>query len=108
MDIVQLKDRPDLKAIIAMVDPTWRKQKAILTTGRNEVQLSGTYWDGGTCNNYYLVNLKTRRCTPLPNYAPPQFGGPKEDPVQQLEDGFAVVRMGIFCGKPATPIIYLP
>lgn len=108
MNIVQLKDRPDLKAIIAAVDPTFRRQKAILTTGRSSVHLSGTYWDGGSISCYYLVNTATRQCTPLPSYAPPQFGGPREDHELALQEGFAVVCMGTFCGKPATPTIYLP
>ncbi len=108
MNIVQLKDRPDLKAIVAAVDPTFRRQKVILTEGRNEVRISGTYWDGGSISCYYLVNVATRHCTPLASCAPPQFGGPKEDPVQPLQEGFAVVEMGTFCGRPATPTIFLP
>jgi hypothetical protein len=107
METVTLKDRPDLLKIIRAVDPKFRKQKAFLHH-RNEVTLSGTYWDGGSRSSYFLVNLDTGYVKPAAHYAPPQYGGPRQDPVQKIEAGFAVVEMGIFCGKPATPSIYLP
>lgn len=108
MDIVQLNTRPDLLKIIKTVDPTFRRQKAILAKPSNHVRLSGTYWDGGSCSIYYQVNTATGTVTPLSSYSPPQFGGPREDPVHPLTEGLVVVEMGTFCGKPATPTIYMP
>jgi hypothetical protein len=107
METITLKDRPDLQKIVKMVDPKCRKAKAFLHR-RNEVALSGTYWDGGSRSSYYLVNLATNEVTAAGRDAPVQFGGPRVDPVQKIEVGFAVVELGTFCGKPATPAIYLP
>lgn len=107
METITLKDRPDLQKIVKMVDGKCRKAKAFLHR-RNEVTLSGTYWDSGSRSQYYLVNLNSGTVTPCASFAPVQFGGPREDRVQKIEPGFAVVETGTFCGKPATPSIYLP
>jgi len=107
MHTVALKERPELLKIIKLVDPKFRKQNAFLHRQTTEVRLSGTYWDEGSRSSYYLVNLDTNQVVALDHCSPPQFGGPKEDPVQHLQPGFAIVEMGVFCGKPATPSIYL-
>jgi hypothetical protein len=106
MEVVILKDRPDLQKIVKMVDYKFRKAKAYLHR-RNEVTLSGTYWDGGSRSKYYLVDLHGGAVSECAGVAPAQFGGPRVDPVQRVEPGFAVVEMGTFCGKPSTPSIYL-
>jgi hypothetical protein len=107
METVTLKDRPDLLKIIKAVDPKFRKHRAFLHV-RNEVSMHGTFWDEGSRSSYFLVNTATGSVTAMPHHAPPQFGGPRETPTYKLAPGQAMVEMGVFCGRPTTPGIYLP
>ena len=103
MDIVTLQPGTTLANVVKLVS---KKRKAILGRPTTEVRLSGTYWDGGSRSDYFLVDLSTMRATALGHVSPPQFGGPKEDPVQHLQPGFAIVEAGVFCGKPSTPVVF--
>jgi hypothetical protein len=105
LNIIILQHHPEIAAIVRLVS---RKKKAILAPRTNAVRLGGTYWDEGSRCEYFLINIRTSGVVQLGCVSPPQFGGPKEDPIQPLEEGYAVVAAGTFCGKPATPIVYLP
>ena len=107
---IALKDFPFIQRIVKAVTDS-RKQKASVTFCE-KVTLSGTYWDEGSISKYTLVTWDTTNPNqmsemPLPSYAPPQFGGPKQDPVVNIEMNQAVVETGYFCGKVATPRIYI-
>lgn len=104
MDIVALQPGTTLANIVKLVGS--KKRKAILARPTEKVALSGTYWDGGSRSDYFLVNLNTMQARPLARYNPPQFGGPKEDPVVELQPHQAVVVTGFSFGKPSTPTIY--
>lgn len=103
MDIVQLTPGTKLAQICKLFS---KKRKAILARPTEKVTISGSYWDGGSRSDYFLVDLRTMHVTPIAGVAPMQFGGPKEDPVVNLEAHQAVVCAGTFCGKPATPTVY--
>lgn len=105
MELIKLKDRPDIARLVRLVS---RKQKAFLARPTNQVSLSNTYWDGGSRSVYFLVHVDSGKVDCLPAVAPAQFGGPKQDPVQALSPGYAVIDAGVFCGQPATPVVYLP
>lgn len=104
MDIVTLQPGTDLANIVKLVGS--KKRKAILARPTEQVALSGTYWDGGSRSDYFLVDLRTMQARPLQHVSPVQFGGPRQDPVVNLEPHHAVVEAGTFCGKPATPTVY--
>lgn len=104
MDIVTLQPGTKLAQICKLVS---KKRKAILARPTEKVTISGSYWDGGSRSDYFLIDLRTMHATPIAGVAPMQFGGPKEDPVVNLEPHQAVVCAGTFCGKPATPTVYL-
>ena len=104
MEVVALQAGTKLANIVKLVS---KKRKAFLAAPTTEVRMSGTYWDGGSRSNYFLVNLATKEVKPLAGVAPVQFGGPCVDPVQHLQVGYAVIEAGTFCGKPATPTVYL-
>lgn len=105
MEIVTLECGTQLHSICRLVS---KKRKAMVAPRTDKVSLSGTFWDSGSRSDYYLVNLETMRAQPLAGVAPMQFGGPKDDPVHPLLPGFAIVQAGTFCGRPATPVVYLP
>jgi len=106
MQSIKLSDYPEIFKLIRTVDSTYRKRNAYIYVS-DFVALDGTYWDGGSRYTYHTINLATRKVGAAPQYAPPQFGGPRETPQAPLISGAAIVRIGIFCGKTATVKIYL-
>jgi hypothetical protein len=105
-EIILLSQHPEIARVIRSVDPKYRKHKAIIA-GAERVTLSGTYWDGGSRSSYTAVNLETGLSIDAPQYSPPQFGGPKVDPVVELPEGVVIVRTGIFCGKTETAKVFV-
>lgn len=87
---------PTIRKIAAAVGYGGRKFKV---TASERVNIGGTSWDGGSRDSYHVVRLSDGSRLPLPHFAPPQFGGPREDPVVTLEDDICVVRHSIFRGK---------
>lgn len=106
MKTVTLKDHPEVMRAIRAADPTYRKQKAYLIVSER-VTLSGTYWDGGSRSTYTAIDLATGRNAGAPQYAPPQFGGPRTAPEVDLPSDVAIVETGTFCGKTATATVYV-
>jgi len=106
METVTLKQHPEILRVIRAAAPDYRKQQAYLIVCER-VTLSDTYWDGGSRSEYAAVNLTTGRHAGAPQYAPPQFGGPRTAPEVDLPAGVAIVRTGTFCGKPATAAVYV-
>ena len=104
--IISLSEHPEILAVIRAVAPKYRKRSAILHAATS-VELSGTYWDGGSRSSYDAVNLSTRRVGSAPQYAPPQFGGPVDTPRVEIPEGVAIVRTGFFCGKQAAATVYI-
>ena len=106
MQTVMLKQHPEILRVIRAADPTYKKTKAFVFT-RESVTLSGTYWDGGSRSTYTAVELATGRNKGAPQYAPPQFGGPRQSPEVQIPHDVAIVETGVFCGKTATATVYV-
>lgn len=102
--IVSLQRGTTLAEIVKLVS---KKRKAIMAQPSTEVSLSGTYWDGGSRSDYFLIHIASKKVTPLAHQSPPQFGGPRTDVIKLLEPGYAIIEAGIFCGKPSTPTVYL-
>jgi hypothetical protein len=93
-----------LLEIVRAVDRSYKKH-AVIVMHYPSIELTGTYWDGGSRESYALVSLAAGRLSCIrkyPQYAPPQFGGPREPVKVNIEPGFAMVTTGTFCGKPAT------
>lgn len=106
--IVELKSHPEVLRVIRAVSPSYRKAKAIIVTAER-VELNGTYWDGGSRSSYCGVDLASMRevGNGAPQYAPPQFGGPRITPTVELPEGRAIVKLGTFQGKTATATVYI-
>ena len=103
---VVLKHSPEVKRIILAADASYRKREARLLV-QTEVDLYGTYWDGGTRNTYTAVDMITGRSKGAPQFDPPQFGGPATTPRVAIPQGVAIVKTGVFCGKTATAYVYI-
>lgn len=93
---------PFVDAVIRAAFPDYRGRTVRLHVA-DRVELVGTFWDGGSRSRYALVSLTDPpRMAPLPQYDPPQFGGPRRAPMVELDDPRkAVVEHAIFCGKDA-------
>lgn len=104
--MIKVKLSPEIRDVIRAADPDYRKHDVYVHVVET-VTLSGTYWDEGSRDTYTAVNLSTRRAVPAPQWAPSQFGGPQAAPTVTLPAGVAIVRTGVFCGKPATATVYV-
>jgi hypothetical protein len=93
-----------VREILAAVGSRKRTAYIYPTT---EVTYSGTFWDGGSRTVYTAVELATGRAVTGVRFDPPQFGGPRVDPVVQIPRGVVIVEHGTFMGKPATPRIHV-
>jgi hypothetical protein len=103
---IKLSDHPEVARLIKIADSSYKKHQATLWSGE-KLALSGTYWDGGSRSTYTAINLETGRSLGAPQYNPPQFGGPKTDPIVEIPEGVAIVETGVFCGKTATASVYV-
>lgn len=104
--IISLAQNPEIREVVRAVHPKYRKHNVILYDALS-LELGGTYWDGGSRWIYDAVNLSTRRVESAAQYAPPQFGGPVNAPRVDIPEGVAIVRTGIFCGKPAVVTVFV-
>lgn len=79
-----------------------KKKKFFLSKGLTP-RLLHSYWDGGSKDEYAVVNIRTGART-----MPPTWGG-NYDRSGQREyvpvAGDILIQTGSFCGKPATPYI---
>lgn len=73
----------------------------------DSVSLMGTYWDGGSRSTYSGLNLASMESVSLPQFNPPQFGGPSSPPEVPLIENLAIVEHSIFCGKDTGLTIYI-
>jgi hypothetical protein len=106
MMLVKLTDHPEIRRIILAASPTYKKHQASVSAYPT-VRLSGTYWDGGSRSTYVAVRLSDCFSLGAPQFDPPQFGGPRVDPVVEVPEGVAIVCVGTFCGKTATASVTL-
>ena len=72
-----------------------------------EVTLYGTYWDGGSRSSYSAHRIADGASIALPQYDPPQFGGPRIAPKLTIPEGVLIVRHSIFCGKDSGLAIFV-
>jgi|ETNvirnome_6_100_1030635.scaffolds.fasta_scaffold13441_4 hypothetical protein len=85
-----------------------RKRSVFVSVTASPVACTGTMWQGGSRSSWHELPLAggflstptyVGEGTPLP------FGNVQRN--AQPRVGVAIVEMGTFCGKPATPHIYL-
>ena len=120
---ITLKDHPEVKRVVLAAFPSYRKLKATLSAFNGGININ-SYWDGGTRNEYSIVELATLQRKSLPTRTHPFYDvavkglcGAENEVVsvdhvgnitlKVLPEGFALVEAGTFCGKPATAHIYL-
>ena len=97
---IELSKYPEIKAVIIAAFPHYRKKQAEVQS-REQFSMYGTYWDGGSRNEYAAVNLVSMRSNGAPHYPPTQFGGPGTQ-TMDIPVNVAIVEAGTFCGKQAT------
>jgi hypothetical protein len=121
MTTFNLKTQPELKRVITAAFPNYRKHNAWLSEFRpTEIN---SYWDGGSRDEYAIVDLVTGQRKNLPTSTHPYFdvaryGVQGENEMvavsergnitlKLLPENFALVRSGTFCGKPATAHVFV-
>ena len=105
--LVKLKNAtPALKEVVKTVS---RKRSCFINIVENPEHYPNlwSYWDGGSRNEYFEVNLLTMRMSKPSDVAsaPPQFGG--DAGRWKKKANTVLIQCGSFCGKPATPHLYI-
>lgn len=120
---IDLKSAPEIKRVVCAAFPSYRKHNAFLSAFNGGVNIN-SYWDGGSRDEFSIVELSTLRRIPVPNSTHPYYdiasrgmanqsdGVVETDHVGNvtlnvLPEGFALVAAGTFCGKPTTAHVYL-
>ena len=123
MQTIQLKTAPEVRRVIAAAFPSYRKQAAFLSVFNGGVSIN-SYWDGGSRDEFAIVELANMNRKSLPTRTHPYFdiavkgltNQENQDvsvdhvgnvTLKHLPEGFALVSAGTFCGKPATAHVYL-
>lgn len=82
-----------------------KKKSVMVSFTSDPVELYGAYWSGGSRNEWYTVG-RNGEWKGLPSVGPTPFDT-RPVPKVAPQEGLAIVCLGVFCGKPATPHIYL-
>lgn len=124
LETIELKTSPELKKLIQSAFPSYKKQKAFLSAFPENGMNINSFWDGGSRDEYVVIDLATGKRKPLPTSTHPYFDiaarglAGQETPdiesdtrgnlrLRGLPEGFALVQGGTFCGKTATAHVYL-
>lgn len=123
LEPIALKTAPELKRVITAGFPSYKKLRAFLSAFPERGMGINSYWDGGSREEFAIVELSTNRRANLPTSTHPYFDvqsrgirGESEQiaidgrgrvTLKNLPEGFALVSCGIFCGKPGTAHVYL-
>jgi hypothetical protein len=119
---IELKSAPEVKRVVCTAFPSYRKLTAFLSPFHP--MTVNSYWDGGSRDEYAIVELATMQRKSMPTSTHPYFDvarygmSDKENEVisvdhvgnitlKILPEGFALVAAGTFCGKPMTANVYV-
>jgi hypothetical protein len=124
LQAIELKSAPEVKRVIVAGFPGYKKHRAFLSAFPESGKNINSYWDGGSRDEYAIVELSTMQRKPMPSSTHPYFdiarhGMANQDngivesdhvgniTLKMLPEGFALVSAGTFCGKQATAHVYL-
>jgi hypothetical protein len=124
LQTITLRIAPEVKRVIQLAFPSYKKHNAFLSAFPDNGKNINSYWDGGSRDEYAIVNLATMQRQPMPTSTHPFFDIANRGLVNSedkhlavdhvgnvtlkfLPDSFALVQSGTFCGKPATAHVYL-
>jgi len=119
-----LKNSPELKQVVCAAFPSYKKHDAYLSAFPESGKNINSYWDGGSRDEYAIVELATMKRQPMPTSTHPYFDVARRGMANQsngvlesdhvgnitlkvLPEGFALVSAGVFCGKSATAHVFL-
>lgn len=120
---VELRSAPEVKAVIRAGFPSYRRRTAYL--GEFRPRSINSYWDGGSRDEFAIVHLDSLSRRSLPTASHPYFdiasrgNANRENEIlstdrvgnltlKVLPDGYALVRSGVFQGKPAMAYVFVP
>lgn len=104
MDAISLS-RTEAAAIIAATFPGYRGRKIRLEP-RRRMTFHGTFWSGGSRNEYVALNLENGRVEPLRTGSSP-WTAIAEGVTVDIPMNCAVVEHCLFCGKDLGLRIYV-
>jgi len=83
-----------------------RKKKYFLSQLHYPMDMD-SYWSGGSRDVYHIVDVITKKVARLPSNHPVFEPGRPYTLARPLPENFIVIQTGVFCGKTATPHIYV-
>jgi hypothetical protein len=103
----QLTMTQDVKSLLSQVDPkASRKRSFFFSLFPAKGMDLDSYWSGGSRDYYAIIELATgKRHDVGSNH--PMFEAGKPRYLGTLPEGFVLLQYGVFCGKTATPYVYL-
>ncbi len=122
---ITLKQAPEITSLIRAAFPGYKKHKCFLSEfSQTYGHGINSYWDGGSRDEYAIVEIATGRRRQLPTASHPFFDiahrglANSEDnnisidhvgniTLKHLPEGLALVQAGTFCGKAATAHVFL-
>lgn len=78
--------------------------RKIYVVRREKVELNGRYWDGGSKDEYTILNGATGEAVRVPDRP---YMGPDPNESYELKQNECILNTGTFCGKPARPRLYI-
>jgi hypothetical protein len=125
MQTISLKTAPELKRVVLAAFPGYRKQNVFLSAFYEGGMNVNSYWDGGSRDEYAIVNMISGERQPLPTQSHPYYNvsakglANEENEVvsvdhvgnvtlKALPENFALVQAGTFMGKAATAKVFVP
>ena len=119
---IELKTAPELKRLLSAIG--YKKHKCYVSVFPTSGMDINSYWDGGSRDEYTLVDLVSGRPRSMPSSTHPYFDIARKGIVGEnevlsvsdrgnitlkiLPENFALIRTGTFCGKAATAHIFVP
>lgn len=84
--------------------PTRKREVRIVVT--EHVTFHGTFWDGGSKNEFVAIKLASGNTATLEVGSSP-WTAIAEGKTVELQPGFAIVEHSVFCGKEMPLTVYL-
>lgn len=82
------------------------KKRQVTIDVVSKVSFYGTFWDGGSRNEYVAVKLDSGKAVALDTGSAP-WGAIAEGKTVDLLPGYAIVEYSVFCGKEMPLRVYL-
>jgi hypothetical protein len=101
MKKTEMKMVIDIKKLRKRYNIPWNRK--FIWVRNEKVSMHGRYWSGGSRDEYYIISPEMSKRVPDAPFPNPS----DEYDNYTIPPETAVLNLGIFCGKPATPVLFI-